>query len=107
MNGMFCAHQLQYLRNMHQYFCKGNKPTKYEKALIKIDQKEVEGDATFDIMRDRVKFKGNPRVLFYLEHLIQLLDDGNHRYLTKGNFGNYVIQNKIVEPNGAYDLEKI
>ena len=47
------------------------------------------------------------RAKFYLELIIQRLGLGHHQYVKGSEFGNYVIQNQIVEPNGSYDVEKI
>ena len=44
---------------------------------------------------------------FYLEHLIELLEQGKFINAKKGFFGNYVFFKNVVEPNGCYDVEKI
>ena len=66
--------------------------------LIKKEKVTIE-DATISIVESQAKF--------YLEHLIVLLKLGNKKYLLNGAFGNYVIQNQIVTPNGAFDVELI
>ena len=91
--GLLCAPLIKELRERHQLFMKCIKTNKDKKAYV--------------IKEDGVKTHVDAKALFYLEHLIQLLEEGNDQYVLNGSFGNYVIKNQVVEPNGAYDVEQI
>ena len=84
---------LENLKNMHSILMKHIKTNKDKKAYV--------------MKEDGIRTQVDAKALFYLEHLIQLLEEGNDQYVQNGSFGNYVIQNQVVEPNGTYDVEKI
>ena len=83
---------LENLKNMHSILMKHIKTNKDKKAYV--------------MKEDGIRTQVDAKALFYLEHLIQLLEEGNDQYVQNGSFGNYVIQNQVVEPNGTYDVEK-